>query len=186
LLPCSVGLLASASTSSALLSDIFRSNGGSFGNDTIPNFTSPLAFTEDTGRAEPVLNASNSTISLNYGTYYAIAFISPRHVGAGEISFSVDGGPLITQAVTFPIPTAASAVFASFSLINGDTVTMSALGLSADRIRIVGDGGGLAPDGTADAYYKFDYISAIPEPATAALLIGGGMLALALGRRRRA
>jgi hypothetical protein len=59
----------------------------------------------------------------------------------------------------------------------------AATGLSADRIQIVADGGGLFPDRTPDAFYLFTYSA--PEPATGALLAGGLLAAWAVRRRRR-
>jgi probable HAF family extracellular repeat protein len=53
----------------------------------------------------------------------------------------------------------------------------SAADISADGLTIVGEG--LNPEGYGEAW-----IAVIPEPATA-LLLGGGLLALALARRRR-
>lgn len=171
------------------LTDIsFKSNGLSFINDTIvEGATSPLAFTADSGLNQPFLNAPNSTISLGYGSYYAIAFLGfGSHVGAGQVSFRVDGGSLITQAVTFPNPGSASSAFASFALPGGDTVTIAATGLSNDRIRIVADGAGLQTDGVADAYYAFNYASAVPEGGTASMLVGGlAVMGLLLQRNRR-
>jgi hypothetical protein len=137
----------------------FTSNGGTYITDTIVgNATSPLAFTAPTDLAQPFLNASDSSITLGYGSYYAIAFRSfGAHVGAGTVSFLLGGTTPYSQNVTFPDPTAASGVFATFALPGGDTVTISSTGLSADRIRVVADGGGLAPDDTSDAFYLFNY-----------------------------
>jgi hypothetical protein len=74
-------------------------------------------------------------------------------------------------------------VFANFALPDGDSVTISATGLSADRIQIVADGGGLFPGGAPDAFYLFTYSA--PEPATGALLASGLLAAWAVRRRRR-
>jgi hypothetical protein len=77
-------------------------------------------------------------------------------------------------------------VFANFLLPGGDTVTIAATGLSADRIRIVADGAGLIGDGTADAFYAFNYVSAVPESGTSAILAAGlGLLALMFKRSKR-
>ena len=164
----------------------FKSNGLSFINNTIVDGnTSPLGFTAATGLSQPFLNAGNSTVSLGFGSYYAIAFLGfGQHVGTGLVSFLLDGVPF-TQAVTFPNPAAASGVFASFALPGGETVTVAATGLAADRIRIVADGAGLFGDGATDAFYAFNYVSAVPESGTAAMLAGGlALLGLVLKRRR--
>lgn len=181
------GTLASANA--ATLTDIsFRSNGLSYNNNTVVDGTSPLAFTATTDLNQSFLNAPDSTISLGYGSYYAIAFLGfGEHVGEGNISFVADGTPY-SKNVTFPNPASASSVFASFALAGGDTVTIATTGLSADRIRIVGDGGGLQGDSTPDAFYSFKYAnaSAVPEPASGAMLTGGlAMMGLLLNRRRR-
>jgi hypothetical protein len=134
------------------------------------------------------LNAGDSTISLNFGNYYAIAFLGfGQHIGAGTVSFLLDGVTPYSQNVTFPDPALASPVFANFALPGGDSVTISATGLSADRIQIVADGGGLFPDGTPDAFFAFIYASGtqsqIPEPGTGGLM--AGVLAAAWAVRRR-
>ena len=189
-------LLPALLSAGALTNLSFISNGGSFANDTLlvgttVAGTSPLAFTNTASLAEPFLNAADSTISLGYGTYYAIAFLTTgAHVGTGTISFLLDGATPFSQTVTFPNPALASGNFASFALPGGDTVTISATGLSADRIRIGTNGAGLTPGGGADAFYRFSYTeftgggggSPVPEPGTAVLLLGG---ALAMFIRRR-
>lgn len=137
----------------------WTSRAGAYANDTLVNGnTSPLAFTATNNLAEPFLNSTDSTITLNYGSYYAISFRDfGSHIGAGTVSFLLDGVTEYSQSVTFPDPTAASGVFASFALPGGDTVTISATGLSADRIQIVADGPGLTGDGVPDAFYQFNY-----------------------------
>jgi hypothetical protein len=146
------------------LTDItWVSNGGQYINDTIVNGnTSPLAFTATTDLAQPFLNAADSTVTLDYGNYYAISFLGyGEMIGLGTVSFLLDGGTTETQDVVFPDPSVASGRFASFVLPNGDMVTISATGLAADRIQIVADGGGLSPDGhNPDAFYLFRYIRA--------------------------
>jgi|ERR1035437_4596137 uncharacterized protein (TIGR03382 family) len=176
---------ASAATISSIS---FTSNSGNYINDTIANgTTSPLAFTATTNLAQPFLNAADSTITLDYGSYYAIAFLGfGQHLGVGTVAFLLDGATLYSQTVTFPDPASASSVFADFSLPGGDSVTIQATGLSADRIRIVADGGGLTTDGTPDAFYLFDFTSGtqgVPEPATGALAAGGLVTAWILRRR---
>jgi len=166
----------------------FISNGGAFGNDTVVgNGTWPLAFTATGGLNQPFLNAADSPISLGYGTYYAIAFRGfGSHVGTGVVSFLLDGTTAFSSPVTFPDPTAASGVFASFAMPGGNAVTVSATGLSADRIRIVADGGGLVADSVPDAFYLFTYSSGqtrvIPLPA-AGWLLAGGLAFMGFGRR---
>jgi formylglycine-generating enzyme required for sulfatase activity len=144
-----------------LTSISFTSNGGQYINDTIVNGTSPLAFTATNNLAQPFLNAADSTVTLNYGTYYAISFLGfGAMTGPGTVSFLLDGVTTETQDVVFPDPALASGTFASFVLPNGDMVTISATGLAADRIQISGDGGGLSGDGTPDAFYLFSYTRA--------------------------
>ena len=184
-----VGMMVSPSWAGLLTNLSFVSNGGSFVNNTIVDgTTSPLAFTATTNLAQPFLNAANSTVSLSYGSYYAISFLGfGAHVGAGTVSFLLDGTTPFSQAVTFPNPAAASGNFATFALPGGDSVTISATGLAEDRIRIVADGGGLFPDQTNDAFYQFNYTagsSAVPEPATA-VLFGFGAVILVLRRWKR-
>jgi len=172
-----VGLFVIPTQAGTLTNISFISNGGSFINNTIVDgTTSPLAFTSTTNLVQPFLNNADSSISLGYGTYYAIAFLgSGAHVGAGTVSFLLDGTQY-SQAVTFPNPAAASGNFANFVLPAGDLLTISATGLAADRIRIVADGGGLVPDGTLDAFYRLTYSNAstaVPEPTTGALILVG-------------
>jgi hypothetical protein len=150
---------AVGSVSAGTISSIaWTSNNGSYINDTVVNgTTSPLAFTATNDLAQPFLNASDSVITLGYGNYYAISFRDfGSHIGAGIVSFVLDG-VVYSKNVVFPDPTSASGVFAIFALPGGDTVTVSATGLSADRIRIVADGPGVAGDGTPDAFYQFNY-----------------------------
>jgi len=154
--------MAVGSVSAGAISDIaWTSNNGSYINDTIVNgSTSPLAFTTTSDLAQPFLNASDSTVTLSYGSYYAISFRDfGAHVGVGTVSFVLDG-VVYSKNVVFPNPTTVSGVFANFALPGGDTVTVSATGLSADRIRIAADGPGLAGDGTPDAFYQFNYLIA--------------------------
>jgi hypothetical protein len=181
------GLLNGAAA--ATLTNIsFVSNGGSFVNDTIVgNGTSPLAFTATTSLNQPFLNAADSSISLGYGTYYAISFLGfGQHSGVGGVSFVLDGSITFSSLVTFPDPAVVSAPFATFNLLGGDTLTISATGLSADRIRIVADGGGLFQDQVRDAFYLFTYApgqaSVIPVPA-AGWLLASGLALMGLGRR---
>ena len=144
-----------------LTSISFTSNGGAYINDTIVNGTSPLGFTATNDLAQPFLNAADSTVTLNYGTYYAISFLGfGAMTGPGTVSFLLDGVTTETQDVVFPDPALASGTFASFVLPNGDMVTISATGLAADRIQISADGGGLSGDGTPDAFYLFSYTRA--------------------------
>ena len=182
---------ANAPAGASTLTDIsFVSNSGNYINDTIVNgTTSPLAFTANTGLFSPFLNAADSTITLGFGNYYAIAFLGfGETVGAGQISFRENGGALITEQVTFPDPAMVSGNFANFTLASGDHLKISATGKSADRISIIADGAGLQPDGTPDAFYTFSYSgpSAVPESASAGMLTAGlAMVGLAVTRRRR-
>ena len=173
---------------------IWTSHNGTYINDTIVNgTTSPLAFTATNDLAQPFLNATDSTIALNYGTYYVISFRGyGAHTGSGTISFLLDGVTKYSQNVIFPDPTLPSGVFAAFALPGGDRLTISATGFSADRIRIIADGAGLAGDGVPDAFYKFDYtcsslptltiLPAVPgyatiswSPATAGFVLQEGL-----------
>ena len=185
------GAIAALPSLASTLSDIrWTSNGNQYVNDTIlDGFSSPLGVTSTSSVNEAFLNRSDSTVSLTYGTYYLISFRGfGAHVGAGSVSLREDGTTPYSQSVTFPDPTQASANFATFTLTGGDTVTISATGLSADRIRIVADGGGLAPDGTPDAFYMLTYTNgsalATPEPASIALFTAGLMLFGVLQLRR--
>ena len=137
----------------------WKSHSDTYVNNTIVDgTTSPLAFTATNDLAQPFLNAADSTVALSYGSYYAISFHSyGAHTGPGTVSFLLDGVTEYSQSVTFPDPTLASGVFASFTLPGGDTVTISATALAADRIRVVADGPGLAGDGVVDAFYQFNY-----------------------------
>ncbi|MCP9787052.1 ELWxxDGT repeat protein, partial [Cyanobium sp. N5-Cardenillas] len=164
-------------TSGPSLTDIsFVSNGSSFINDTVVgNGTSPLAFTTTTSLSEPFLNAANSSISLGLGSYYAIAFTGfGEHVGNGQVSLREDGGSLVTQNVVFPSPTSASGEFASFVLASGNTVAISATGLTADRIRITSDGGGLTSGGAVDAFYAFTYAAPSNGTIPASVVFAAG------------
>lgn len=123
-------------------------------------------------------------MNLEFGEYYAISFLGfGSHVGAGSISLREDVGSLITLPVTFPDPASASAVFANFLLPSGNTVTVESAGVSADRIQIVANGGGLTGDGTPDAFYRFVY-APIPEPGSYTVLAGVAALLFSLTRRR--
>jgi hypothetical protein len=183
---CSVLAPACAGT----LTDIsFTSNFGNWVNTTTyDGDTLPIAFTAPTGLNQPFLNAADSSVSLSYGSYYAIVTTGLywKHVGAGSVALRVDGA-LFTQNVTFPDPASPSAVFASFALPGGDSVRIAATGLSADRLSLIADGQGLVPDGIPDAYYIFSYISAVPEASTGLMLAGGlAVLGLLRTRSRRA
>jgi hypothetical protein len=173
------------------ISDIsFMSNGGSFINDTIINGTSPLGVTATTDLAQPFLNSpDDSNVNLGFGSYYLIAFSGQfQMIGPGTVSFMLSGvTDPFTQEVTFPDPTLPSAAFASFALPGNESLTIAATGLSADRIAVVADAGGLSPDGAPDAYYLLTFsnvpLSAAPEPATLALFGAGLGIICALRRR---
>jgi hypothetical protein len=180
---------AQAATAGTLTNISFISSNRGFFNDTIVNGFSPLAFTLTGGTNNPFLNAVDSTVSLGYGNYFAIAFLGfGQHLGSGTVSFVLDGTTTFTQNVIFPANSPGGVLFASFSLPGGDSVTISTTGLSADRIQVFADGAGLAPDGTNDAFYLFSYTqaasSAVPEPSSV-VLFGGGLAGLAAVVRRR-
>ena len=184
---------ALAPASAAVLTNLsFTSNGGSFINDTIVNGTSPLAFTANTGANQPFLNASDSTLSLSYGSYYALAFAGfGAHVGEGQVAFLADGVSF-SQNVVFPDPSVPGVLFDSVVLPNGDSINISTAGILADRITIAADGGGLQPGGTRDGFYSFNYTRAagdptpgqVPEPATLSL-VGAAIFSMVALRRRR-
>jgi hypothetical protein len=182
--------LSTLPASAATITDIsFTSNGGAYINDTTADgSTSPLAFTATTDLAQPFLNAADSTITLDYGSYYAISFLGfGEMAGPGTVSFLLNGVTPETVDVTFPDPAVASPVFASFTLPGNDSVEISATGLSADRIAISPDGSGLTPDGSPDAFYLFNFTSgsasSAPEPATLAMFGTGAALLIGLRRR---
>ena len=184
----SIGMAAISLPAATINNIKFFTPANGYTNDTIVNGTSPLAFTGNANFAQPFLNASDSTITLNYGSYYAIAFLGVGQLqGAGTISFLLNNTTLNFANVTFPNPSVAGPIFASFSLPGGDGVTVAPTGLFADRIRISGDGSGLFTDGTADAFYAFNFTSgtasSTPEPATFALF-GTGVAAILAVRRR--
>jgi hypothetical protein len=159
------GMAVAPASAGNLTRIVWTSNNGSFINDTIVNgTTAPLAFTTAQDTAQPFLNAADSTISLGYGTYYAIAFVGyGEHFGAGTVSFELDK-VTYSQNVTFPLCIFPSPVFANFTLPGGDRVTIEAAGLWADRIQIAADGAGLSPGGNTDAFYLFKYIQAEAAP----------------------
>ena len=184
----SIGMAAISLPAATINNIIFYTTANGYTNDTVSNGTPPLAFTGKANFAQPFLNASDSTITLNYGSYYAIAFLGVGQLqGAGTISFLLNNTTLNFANVTFPDPSVAGPIFASFSLPGGDGVTVAPTGLFADRIRISGDGSGLFTDGTADAFYAFNFTSgtasSTPEPATFALF-GTGVAAILAVRRR--
>lgn len=160
----------------------FISNGGVFINNTIVDTTSPLGITLPS-LGQTFLNNPDSTISLTIGDYYAYSFAGTgKHVGPGTISGEFDGNPF-SSAVTFPTDLSTVANFFTFTFPDGETLYVGTTGLSDDRIRIVSDGGGLAPDGNQDAIYSFNF-SAVPEP-TSTTLIGIGMIGALTRRSRR-
>jgi PEP-CTERM motif len=183
-------LIAGQSATAGEITDIsFVSNFGNFINDTIDgNRTSPLGITLAGATDNPFLNNADSTVSIGFGDYFAIAFQGfGQHLGDGVVSFLLDGA-LFTQNVVFPDNSSGGVSFATFNLSDGDTVQLTTTGLSADRIRIAADGSGLEGLGTAaDAFYRFSYIDGTPNnnvPEPASLSIAAiGLAALALGRR---
>lgn len=181
-------LIAGQSATAGVITNIsFVSNGGAFVNDTIiGNSTSPLAFTLAGATSNPFLNNADSTISLGFGDYFAIAFQGfGQHLGNGTVSFLLDG-TLFTQNVIFPDNSSGGVSFATFNLSGGDTVQLSTTGLSADRISIIANGVGLQTNGTADAFYRFSYSGGttnnVPEP-TSLSIAAIGLGALVRGRR---
>lgn len=172
-----------AAAGSALTNIEFISNGGAFINNTIAEwFSSPLAFTSPS-LGEPFLNNADSSITLGYGDYFAYAFAGyGQHVGVGTIS-GLKGGVSFSVAANFPADLGSAATFFSHTFADGDTLTVGTTGLSADRVRIFADGGGLLPDGVGDAVYSFSF-APIPEPVPAAMLLAG-LAVLGLIRRRR-
>ena len=185
----SIGMAAISLPAATINNISFSTTANGFTNDTINNNnTSPLAFTGKANLVQPFLNNPDSTITLNYGSYYAIAFLGFGQLqGAGTISFLLNNTTPYSANVIFPDPLAAGPIFAAFSFPGGDLVTVAPTGLSADRIRISGDGSGLITDGTADAFYAFNFTSgtasSTPEPATFAMF-GTGVAAILAVRRR--
>jgi len=184
----SIGLACTSLPAATINNISFKTTANGYTNDTIVgNNTSPLGITGKADLLQPFLNASDSSITLNYGNYYAIAFLGFGQLqGAGTVSFMLNNVTAYSANVTFPDPSASSPIFASFSLPGGDSLTVASTGLSADRIRISADGGGLSADGTADAFYALNFTSgttsSAPEPATFAMF-GTGVAALIAVRR---
>jgi hypothetical protein len=184
---------ATLSASAGTLTNIdFSFNSPEYRVDTIVNATAPLAFINVGNTGNPFLNNPDSTISLGYGTYYAIATFVPSNPTsrlAGNpvsIALVVDGASFVSQIVNFPPSSTTSGAFATINLPGGETVTLSATALTADRVRVAIDGSGLVGDGSPDTFYFFTYApaNAIPEPATI-WLSGTGLAALAVARKRR-
>jgi hypothetical protein len=181
-------LLFAYATAGTITNLSFVSNGGAYINDTIVNGTSPLAFTATGSTSNAFLNNADSTVSLGFGTYYAIAFLGfGQQLGAGTVSFLLNGTTSFSQSVIFPANSPGGVQFALFNLPGGDTAAFSTTGLSADRITIAGDGAGLVPDGTPDAFYQFSYTqaSAVPEPGTFYLMAMCGIVVVAVRVQRR-
>ena len=184
----SIGMAAISLPAATINNISFSTTANGFTNDTIVNGTSPLAFTNKADLKQPFLNAIDSTITLNYGSYYAIGFLGVKQLqGAGTISFLLNNTTPYSANVLFPDPLAAGPIFAAFSFPGGDLVTVAPTGLLADRIRISGDGSGLHTDGNLDAFYAFNFTSgtasSTPEPATFAMF-GTGVAAILAVRRR--
>lgn len=184
-------LFASSALAGTLTNITFESN-VFYQNDTVQNGTSPIGFTLIGSTVNPFLNDSNSFISLDYGSYFAITSGAPfgRHLGAGVVSFRLDDTTNYTQNVTFPDNTSAGVLIASFSLPGGDAVELLTTGIFADRVRIGGDANGLGLDQVADPFFLFNYTSGavagspVPEPSSLALGLCG-LGALAWYRRRK-
>ena len=183
--------LAFGSASAVTLTDLaFTSNVGgqpsTFINDTIVNGTSPLGFTAPALGAA-FLNNPDSTISLGFGNYFAYNFTGfGQHVGNGTISGKNDG-VAFSSSVVFPSDITTPGDFFNFTFGNGETIRVGVTGLTADRIQIASDGSGLSPGGNVDVPYSFNYaagVSAVPEPGTWGLMLGGLGLIGAFGRRR--
>ena len=184
----SIGMAAISLPAATINNIRFYASDFGYINDTIVNGTSPLAFTNKADLKQPFLNAIDSTITLNYGSYYAIGFLGVKQLqGAGTISFLLNNTTPYSANVLFPDPLAAGPIFAAFSFPGGDLVTVAPTGLLADRIRISGDGSGLHTDGSLDAFYAFNFTSgtasSTPEPATFAMF-GTGVAAILAVRRR--
>jgi hypothetical protein len=181
-------LFASSAVAGTLTNIRFDSNSNQFQNDTVPNGNSPLGFTLLGSTAEPFLNAADSSVSLGFGSYYAITSGSGLHLGAGNISFRLDNTTNFTQSVTFPSNTPAGVIFATFNLPGGDIVQFSTTGIFANRVQIAADQFGLVPDGNPDPFFLMTYAAAtngspVPEPSSIALGLCG-LAAIAWYRRQ--
>lgn len=169
---------------------VFNTPNLGYQNDTIPsNGTSPIGFTNIGSLANPFLNNLDSSFAMSYGSYYAITPLGfGQHLGGGFVSFLLDGVTPFTQTVTFPAASPGGVIFATFSLPGGDSVQISTTGLSADRTRVVADGGGLVPDGFLDEFSLFVYrsgaVTGTPEPSSLGLA-AAGLASLAVRLRRK-
>lgn len=184
-------LFASSAFAGTLTNLTVTSNGGTFINDTIENFTSPIGFTLLGSTTNPFLNAANSNISLGYGSYYAITSGGfGQHLGAGSFAFRLDDTDNFSQNVNFPDNVTPGQIIATFNLPGGDIVQLSTTGIFADRVAILVNGAGLTAGGSADPFWLLTYTSAnangspIPEPSSIALGVCG-LAAIAWHRRQK-
>ncbi|CAN7294621.1 PEPxxWA-CTERM sorting domain-containing protein [Phenylobacterium sp. LjRoot164] len=174
-------------------------HGDSNGNcaDTRPGSgCSPIGVTAIGGTANPFLNdTATKAISLAPGSYYLFgnpyagtnfmtqgAVISSMiTVGAGDAgsSYLMMGNTLV------PDLSVAGVTLFDFAKYG---VKISTTGLTADRMSFGYPPGAFKPDGATDFVLRLDYLvpgSAVPEPATWAMMIAGFGLAGATLRRRR-
>lgn len=150
--------------------------------DTVPLNVISVLGTSLPGTSNPLLNAANTSVDLDFGTYYTYA--EPTLLGFGSalrviVDFS-DGTALVD---TFKVGSFNSTT--PWVLITGSPdISISGTGLNADRVSVLDLPFSLHSDGIRDYVTQ---LTIVPEPATIGLialgLLAGGLCRSRLRRR---
>jgi hypothetical protein len=175
-------------------------HGDSNGNcaDTRPGSgCSPIGVTAAGALDNPFLNdTANKSISLAPGSYYLFAnpyaganFMSQGAIISAMLTVDNGAGGAFLMLGNATVPDLSVAGVTLFNFANYDERITTTGITTADRMSFGYPPGAFKPDGNTDFVLRLDYLvpsSAVPEPATWAMMIAGFGLAGAALRRRRA